>query len=77
MTKEINCEEILKKQLDIQYPHFKFLEGDDIPYDIVLDAMREACKQTVNECTERAQVDRYRTWTVNKESILNVKNSIK
>jgi len=80
--KTINLKEILRNS----NVHVEFLKELVIPdgnngteLDRVIDAMKEACKQTLELAAENAIVKKkmIRTYIVNKQSILDTINQVK
>jgi hypothetical protein len=81
MTKEINLEEILEKHLAGSDEHFLNYSKKEI-----LEAMKDACDQTIDLCAENAKIkeidlsnenDDHYEFVVNDESILKTKDQIK
>ena len=69
--KTVNLNEILSKQKpNFEYPMY-YHEAD------ILNAMREACEQTVDLCAENAIAEQINNRIqINKQSILNTKTQI-
>ena len=82
MLKEINLTEILKKSID--NPNNRdlqtLIERYVSPHDI-LEAMKEACRQTLELASKNARCDSNYgvdiSHTINRQSILNTINQIK
>lgn len=82
MSKEINLTEILKKSID--NPNNRdlqtLIERYASPHDI-LDAMKEACKQTLELAAKNVRCDSHYgvdiSHTINRQSILDTMNQIK
>jgi hypothetical protein len=76
MEKQINLDEILKSYLTLEAMR---ANNSDYTYNMVLAAMKEACRQTLELAVENAEMtllideenDIVQEATIDKESILN------
>ena len=73
--KEVNLEAILKSKLTVETMR---VNNPDYTWNKIIEAMKEACYQTVDMCAENVLPEFYdcKIITVDKQSILETKKQI-